>query len=206
MTVKLDKRLSFCLSLVEGETLCDVGTDHGKLPVAALLRGRVKSAIAIDVSEKSLAKAKNLAESVGVPLRCLAGDGLNPLRGERIDVCVIAGMGGREIVKILSEASCEVKSFVLVPHTDAPLVRAYLKERNFGIVRDAIVSESGKFYPVIKVDPSLPWNEEHNLFFGEGDPDGAAYKKARLMKIRKILSVRDDPALREEEEILKCEP
>ncbi len=203
--IKLDKRLSFCLSLIEGETLCDVGTDHGKLPVVALLSGKVKSAVAIDISAKSLKKAELLAEEWGVSLSCRVGDGLKPLCGEKTDACVIAGMGGREIVKILSETPSAAKSYILVPHTDAPIVRAFLKENNMRIVRDAIVKDAEKFYPILKVDPALPWNEAHNLYFGDGTPDGEAYKKMRLEKIERILSVREDAALKEEKEILECE-
>ncbi|MCR4725856.1 MAG: class I SAM-dependent methyltransferase [Clostridia bacterium] len=206
MRIKLDKRLSRCLSLIEGESLCDVGTDHGKLPVAALLEGKVKRAIAIDISEKSLMKAKVLAEETGVTLSCRAGDGLKPLGSERVDVCVIAGMGGREIVKILSETPSAAKRYLLVPHTDAPLVRAFLKEKNIGIVSDEIVKDSGKFYPVIQADPSLPWNETHNLYFRAGGPDAEEYRSLRLKKIESILSFKDDAALEEEKEILQCRP
>ena len=56
------------LSLIKGgETLCDVGTDHGKLPVAALLSGKAGSAIATDISAASLQKARLLAEKENVP-------------------------------------------------------------------------------------------------------------------------------------------
>lgn len=200
----LGKRLSFALSLIDPvSVLCDVGTDHGKLPVAALLEGRAKRAIAIDISEKSLAKASLLAIEQGVSLDCRVGDGLSPLKGERTDCAVIAGMGAHEIVKILRERDCEIGKLVLIPHTHAPLLRAFLKEENVRIVRDAYVKESGKFYPVMQADLSLPWRD-HSLYFGDGDMDGAEYAAARLKKIEELLSLKEDEELEEEREILRC--
>ena len=50
----LDKRLKQILSEINCEALADVGCDHGKLSVAAVITGRAKKAYAIDISEKSL--------------------------------------------------------------------------------------------------------------------------------------------------------
>ena len=203
MRLKLDRRLSTVLSLIgEGEALCDVGTDHGKLPVAALLSGKAKSAVAIDISASSLAKARLLAEKENVPLRCVVGDGLTPLRKGEADVVVIAGMGGMEIVKILQSAPCVFPRYILVPHRDAPAVRGYLKEKNARITRDIAVKEGKHFYFVIEATFSLPW-EERSLYFGEEGEAFPAYRQARLEKIERLLSLKSDPLLEREKEELE---
>ena len=184
-----------------GEVVCDVGTDHGKLPVAALLTGRAQEAIAIDVSALSLNKARLLAEEENVPLRCIVGDGLTPLHKGECDVVVIAGMGGREIVKILDNAPCVFPRYLLVPHRDAALVRGYLKDHNARITRDIAVKEGEHFYFVIEATFSLPW-EEHSLYFGKEGEAFPAYREARLKKIDKLLSFKSDPALEREKEEL----
>ena len=181
--------------------LCDVGTDHGKLPVVALLTGKAKEAIAIDVSAPSLAKARSLAEEENVPLRCVVGDGLTPLLKGECDVVVIAGMGGREIVKILSEAPAVFPRYIFVPHRDAALVRGYLKEKNARILRDVAVKEGEHFYFVIEATFSLPW-EEHSLYFGREGEAFPAYRETRLKKIEKLISFQRDPALEEEKKEL----
>ena len=202
MRLRLGERLETVLSLLkEGETLCDVGTDHGKLPVAALLSGKAKSAIAIDISAQSLQKAKLLAEREDVPLRCLVGDGLTPLRKGEADAIVIAGMGGMEIVQILENAPCVFPRYVLVPHRDAPAVREYLKNKNARILRDIAVKEGEHFYFVIEATFALPW-EERSLYFGTEGEAFPAYRRARLQKIDKLLSLKSDSSLEREKEEL----
>ena len=202
MRIRLGERLSAVLSLVgEAETLCDVGTDHGKLPVAALLSGRVKKAIAIDISEPSLRKAELLAEREGVPLRCVVGDGLTPLTEGECDLVVIAGMGGAEIVRILENARCTYSRYLLVPHRDAPLVRNYLKGKNIGITHDLVVREGKHFYFVIEADGTRPWTA-HGTYVGDEGKDLEAYRKERLAKIERLLQLKQDLSLEEEKEEL----
>ena len=202
MRIKIDRRLQTVLSLIEGEEcLCDVGTDHGKLPVAALLTGRAKRAVAIDISEKSLSKARLLAEQEGVEMRCIVGDGLSALQEGEASVVVIAGMGGAEIVKILGAAPCVFPRYIFVPHKNAPLLRAYLREKKAGILRDVAVKEGKHYYFVIEASFDAEWRE-HSLYFGTEGEDFEAYRNARLKKIEELLRVTKDPALREEKEEL----
>ena len=197
-----DARLKTLLSLIEGGvTLADVGTDHGKLPVAALLSGRASAAIAIDVSEQSLAKARLLAEQEGVSMRCVHSDGLKALSSGEADVVVIAGIGAAETIKILKEAPCRFPRYLFVPHKNPPLVRRYLKENNARIVRDIAVKEGNHFYFVIEADFASPW-EEHSLYFGTEGEAFEAYRTYRLQKVEELLSHGGDPALQEEKEEL----
>ena len=182
-----DARLKTLLSLIEGGVrIADVGTDHGKLPVAALLSGRASEAIAIDISAKSLAKARLLAEEEGVPVKAIVGDGLKPLSEGEADVIVIAGMGGAEIVKILEEAPCVFPRYLFVPHKNAPLLRGYLKQRNARILRDVAVKEGKHFDFVIEADFSLPW-EEHSLYFGREGEAFEEYARYRLQKVEALM-------------------
>ena len=199
----LGARLDTCLSLISGERcITDVGTDHGRLPVYALKQGRTERAVAVDISEKSLKKATLLAEKEGVSLTAVVCDGLQGVREEDAPLVVIAGMGGREIVKILEEAPFPLQRAIFVPHTHAVFLRRYLRERNVRIERDITVAESGHFYPVLLTDFRLPWRETDNVYVGgEGDAR-SAYIEMRLKKIEEYLTHTDDAALREEKEIL----
>ena len=181
--------------------MCDVGTDHGKLPVAALLSGRAKKAIAIDISAQSLRKARLLAKAENVPLRCIVGDGLTPLRKGETDVVVIAGMGGMEIIRILENAPCVFPRYILLPHRDATAVRGYLRDKNARILRDIAVKEGEHFYFVIEATFALPW-EDRSLFFGREGEAFPAYRQARLKKIDRLLSLKSAPELEREKEEL----
>ncbi len=203
MRIKLGTRLNTVLSLIDGGgAMADVGTDHGKLPVAALLTGKAARAVAIDISDKSLAKARILAEQEGVQLHCIVGDGLTPLKKDDADTIVIAGMGALEIIKILEEAPCKFSKYLFVPHKNAYLLRKYLKEKNVRILHDITVKEGNHFYFVIEALPSLPW-EEKNLYVGEEGEAFEEYRNYRLNRIEQFLAQeKNNPALVEEKEAL----
>ena len=50
----------------QGSVLADVGTDHALLPAWLLLEGRIPSAIASDLREGPLSRAKETVEQHGV--------------------------------------------------------------------------------------------------------------------------------------------
>ena len=200
----LGARLDTCLSLINGERcITDVGTDHGRLPVYALKQGRTERAVAVDISEKSLKKATFLAEKEGVALTAVVCDGLQGVEKEDASLVIIAGMGGREIVKIVEEAPFPLERAIFVPHTHAALLRGYVRERNARIERDIVVEEGEHYYPVILVDFRLPWREEDNVYVGREGEARDAYIEMRLKKIEEYLAYTDDAALKEEKEILE---
>ena len=56
---QLGPRLALCASLVrEGSTLCDVGTDHGYLPIWLLKTGKIPKALACDINPGPLEAAR----------------------------------------------------------------------------------------------------------------------------------------------------
>ncbi len=146
---KLDKRLRAVVDNIDGDTLADIGCDHGKVAVCALLEKRSENAIACDISEKSLGKAVELAKAYGLTnISFRVGDGFGPLDNNEADCAVIAGMGGREIMSILGDRK-GIKKFVLVAHKNSIELRDFLSLNNLYIQKDFKVEQSGKFYDVI---------------------------------------------------------
>ena len=136
--IKYDKRIDALIEECCGEVLADIGCDHGYVAVGAVLSGKVKRAVAIDISEKSLEKTRLLSEQTGVAdkVRCLCGNGFAPL-DEDVDVAVIAGMGGVEIISVLEAAGDKLPArLVLCPHQNAYELRRWLNGR-FRIVKDS---------------------------------------------------------------------
>ena len=106
----LDERLTVCASLVrEGARLADVGTDHAYLPVWLLNSGKITFAIASDINEKPLLRAKATAEKYSAQnIELRLGSGVSVLTPEDgISDIVIAGMGGEVIANILSQSELE---------------------------------------------------------------------------------------------------
>ncbi len=170
------------------ETLADIGTDHGKLVMYALGRGSAERAFAVDISPNSLIKAKRCAEEKGLSqkIEFLCGDGLKPL-DEVPDVVVIAGMGGNEIVKILSERIIDTK-FILVPHQDAHVVRRFLCENEFAIVKDFVIFD-GKYYTIIVAQKGQCRYTEQQIILGGNNPPSGEYTRRLLERKTRIENI-----------------
>ena len=65
--LKLSKRLLAVAGLVSGgNCMADVGTDHGYIPIYLIRQGVVKSAIAMDINEGPLSRAKENIRQYGL--------------------------------------------------------------------------------------------------------------------------------------------
>lgn len=161
---ELSFRLQTVASLIpKSDVVVDVGSDHGKLGAWCLLSGRCQSLVATDIHE---APAKRTADylrlcGLGEKSRVLCTDGLSGVGIEEDTTVVIAGMGGLEIRKILSEYLEEHSvfpfglTFVLQPQRSFCELRTFLVEKGLSIREEAIAPERGHFYVVMKVVPSV---------------------------------------------------
>lgn len=189
----VSKRLRAAASEIGNvKLLADIGTDHGKLVIYALEHGLAERAFAVDISENSLEKAKRYAEhrNLADKIEFLCGDGLKPLPTTP-EVVVIAGMGGNEIVKILTEKRLEAK-YVLLPHQDAHILRKFLLKERFNITKDYVVRD-GKFYTVLVAENGECNYSEREIILGKNYPPTEAFEDRlldRKKKIEEILSER----------------
>lgn len=176
--IGLDARLRKIVDYIDGDTLADIGCDHGKVVAAALEENRVACAIACDVSAPSLDKARALAAQRGldcrVAFRCT--DGFAGFGDDDADIAVVAGMGGAETIKILKGLPRGVKRLVLSPHANACDVRGSLKDFGFGIEAETTVWCADKFYPVIRARRGLQRAlSRSDLLFGLSQKDNGDY-------------------------------
>ena len=132
------------------DTLADVGCDHGYVGIEALNTGRVGHVTFVDISKPSLEKARqNCPQQFNGQVSYLCQDGLKRLA---VDVAVIAGMGGLEIISILERAETLPQKLVLQPMRNQRDVRQYLTN-NYEIVEDGKFFD-GKFYDLIYAERS----------------------------------------------------
>lgn len=173
-TIKLSKRLNEIISNTHGKRIIDVGCDHGKVVGYLLHNHLCEYAICSDISSPSVNKAKILLEELNIDknsfsIRC--GDGLKTLLQEdNIDTAIIAGMGGREIVNILSSAEFLPNNMVLQPQNNWIDVKNYILSANFQIKFDKIIFDEEKFYNIIVVEYSKNQQQimnEFDLHFGK---------------------------------------
>ena len=164
--MELSRRLQAVEEFVtEGSRLADIGTDHAYVPIDLLLKGRIPSAIAMDVKEGPLRQARahvslyQLEDRISLRL----SDGLHALEKGEADTVLIAGMGGALTIRILEEGkeileegegkdgkAAPAPELVLEPQSELKKVRRYLEENGWKITDETMVLEDGKFYPVLK--------------------------------------------------------
>lgn len=154
--MRVGKRLAKILSLLNNRVgvVADIGTDHGILAFKILTQNKAVRVIATDVSAPSLQKAEKLKQEYNLheEFKCVVGDGLKPLEDEKeLDVVVVAGMGGNEIVKILNEQpkNLKVDRYIFQPMQDVEILRAFLFRSGYNILVDEMVKDRGKFYSTI---------------------------------------------------------
>ena len=138
-----------CAHIPACRVFADVGCDHGYCTRYALQNGLCERAYPCDVSAACLKKAEELLREEIAAGRCfpVCCDGLDGLT-EEPDCVLIAGMGGEEIVSILSRRERLPAKFVLQPMKNAEKVRAFLCARGAGIGED-MTFRDGKFYDLI---------------------------------------------------------
>lgn len=164
--MKLSDRLQLIADEIHcGETMADIGTDHGFLPLYLLDTGKCPKVIMADISEGSLKKAEEnckLYDPNGdFDLRL--GDGIDILEDGEVDVVAIAGMGGNLIADILEwnmAKSRSIKRYILQPRRHVGKLRHWLACNGFAIVKESLVEE-GKFICEILTVESGP--EENGI-------------------------------------------
>ena len=154
--MNLSKRLERLAGMVSpGNRLVDVGTDHGYVPICLCETKRIPSAIAMDINEGPLLRAKSHIEEAGLIgyIQTRLSDGLTALRAGEGDSVLIAGMGGILMEKILYEGRetlSSVRELILQPQSDIAGIRQWIYRNDWQIIREDIVNEDGKYYPMMK--------------------------------------------------------
>ncbi len=180
--------------ITESELTADVGCDHGILSLYVLQNNLAKNLVATDISAPSLDKTINLLRRYGLLKRakCVVCDGL-PTDYE-FDQVLIAGMGGREICKILSNyfAHSTVRPvLVLQPMRDFVLVRKLLIENGYKICEDKIIYDK-KFYLLLRAELGEQTLTQEQMLFGAVAsnyflPDFARWLDYKIEKTTQIL-------------------
>ncbi len=140
----------------DGIVLADVGTDHAYLPIALCERNVVSRAVAADVNAGPLERAALHIKDAGLSHRIETrlSDGLAEVRPGEADVITICGMGGELVLAILARGIAvarKARLVVLAPQSKLYEVRRGLREAGFSILKEDLVEEDGKFYPILAV-------------------------------------------------------
>jgi len=153
--LELTPRLRAVADLVpHNAALADIGTDHAYLPAWLLGRGQVRRAIAADINQGPLDRAKLTAQQYNCTdkMEFRLCDGLAGIAPEEVDTIVIAGMGGETIAAILQAATwvCNGRyTLILQPMSAQPDLRGWLWYNGFSIEKEELIREGDKLYNIL---------------------------------------------------------
>ena len=142
---------TLCSLLQPTDVFADIGCDHGYCTQYMLEEGKCERAIFSDVSKGSLQKAEVLLADYVQEGRAVGvlGDGFFGVP-DSVGEVLIAGMGGSEILSILTDEKYGFlpKSFVFQPMLNADKLRRWILDNGGYITRD-FTFKDGKYYDVI---------------------------------------------------------
>ena len=155
--MELSKRLAFIANHIDKcESIIDVGTDHGYIPIHVVKKGICERAIASDINRDPVKKANLNASLEGVSNKVdtRLGGGLSTVKMGEVEGVVMAGMGGnliRDILEADKEKLPLYKFIILQPAQNPEVLREYLYKSGYEIMDEDLCLDEGIYYELFKV-------------------------------------------------------
>lgn len=192
----LDKRLLTIAQLCGiTSTAADIGSDHGKLALHLLNNNQCKHVYVCDISEQSLLRAKRLFHNnkQSINATIMVSDGFSKLDGKQIDVAIIAGMGAKEIKKIIASKppNLHVKKMICQPMKNVLELKMAVTGMGYAICDDVVVQLDRRFYHIVSFVPGTNNLSQPEFEFGENNlktypADFVAYLQHQLSVIQSL--------------------
>ena len=177
-----------------GGRIIDVGSDHGYLAIRCLEEGLADEAVCTEIHRAPAQRSEDalIEAGYGDCSEVFITDGLKGVPLMAGDTVVIAGMGGLNIVDIISRALkdngyhvLENLSFVLQPQKSNDIVRKYLSKAGFVFEDESVCYDRDIFYNCMRVvfkgisttitDEEACYGPKLLSKFKNGDPQVIAY-------------------------------
>ena len=140
--IQISRRLSAVAALVSpGQVLADVGCDHGYIPIYLIQKGQIPRAIAMDINQGPLLRAREHIREWGLEdyIETRLSDGVEALKPGEAQCLVIAGMGGPLMEKILTQGENvvkDMKELILQPQSEIGHFRRFLAENGYAVIKE----------------------------------------------------------------------
>ena len=166
----LSKRLEAIANMVDQDDIVlDIGTDHGYLPIYLVSNQIIKLAIASDIKDSPLKMASKNVEKANLKekIKLVLSDGLESITSY-FNTIVIAGVGPRTIINILTKGETKIKgkTLILQSNVSSNIVREWLTNNNFKIIDEALVYEDSNYYEIIKAVNGKQLLTNSDLYLG----------------------------------------
>ncbi|MCQ2792352.1 MAG: class I SAM-dependent methyltransferase [Bacilli bacterium] len=149
-------RIDALASLVpKNSIVADIGTDHAYLIINLLLTKKIRYAYAIDNKTGPINNAIYNIKKNNLSDKCkiIKADGLDFKVTKDINVLVLAGLGGSNIVQIIDKGKSKlkyIKYIVTDAHRDNEKVQEYLLNLGFKINQSIDIIDKKKKYHLVQ--------------------------------------------------------
>ncbi len=201
--MKLSKRLQAIYDMVPSGVAADVGSDHGKLIISLFEGGVISKGYAIENKKGPYTRLVKAIEDSGCKdhITPMLSDGISELPKD-VDIVILAGMGGTNIVDILKSHPGKlknVKTIIVDAHNAIPEMRKAICKMGYIIADEDIVLDAGKYYEIIKfIFGECAHLDEKDYEFGPvlSRQKSCTFKekyKSRIMEINNLLLTKKLP-------------
>ena len=210
--IKLSSRLSAVFDQVASSRkdlgpgrVIDVGSDHGLLAVSCLENGIADEVICTEIHEGPAAHSREALKEAGFEDRSVVSvtDGLNGISLKKGDIVVIAGMGGLNIIDIISRClkkeSTELLKdvrFIVQPQKSFNLVRKFFAENGFVFEDESVCTDREFFYNIMRMGyGGSPYElgafkECYGVLLPSKEASGDALVKAYFAHLDEVFEIR----------------
>ena len=181
------------------DTVLDVGTDHGYLPIYLVKNNLCKKAYASDVSINALNVAIDNIKKNNLDIKTFVSDGLKKI-DVFFDTLIICGMGTHTILNIIDSDKTPDK-LIIASNNDLYLLRSEIIKKGYKIEKESSVKDHKKYYDIILFTKGNSNISEMELKYGISD--NKDYYKYLYQKTLDIYKVSNNECLLEDIEYLK---
>ena len=183
----------------------DVGSDHGQLAVSCLENNIATAVICTEIHQGPASHSEEALKEAGFEdrSRVVVTDGLNGIGLEPGDVIVIAGMGGLNIIDIISRCietgSPELLKnvrFVIQAQKSVHLVRRFFAEKGFAFEDESVCTDRDFFYNIMRMSYSGisyelgAYKECYGVLLPDKEAAGDALVKAYFAHLDDVFEIR----------------
>lgn len=168
-----ERLMAIAKMITPGIPVADIGCDHAYLPIYLIREQITPYVIGCDVNAGPIIIAKENVSTAGLSeqIELRQGDGLTVIEKGEVKSVVMAGMGGRLMMRIMMEGEdvlSDVSEIILEPQSDVEALRHFLEDNGYLIISENMILEDDKFYPIIKaVSGTMDLSEEVYYRYGK---------------------------------------
>ena len=159
---------TIALEITKDDKVIDLGCDHGLLSIYLKSNNLCQEVIATDINAKALDNAYQNIKKSKLKIKTLISNGLEAIATENYNTLVIAGLGTKTIIDVLSNYSKlkPINKIILQSNNDLVSLRKYLAKIGYCLLKEEVVNERDKFYVIMIYQKSPKKNTTFELKYG----------------------------------------